>query len=426
MSQTSTLQNTIFGLIRGTTWGSRIAIILVALIIWVWSEGAIVEDIETPSSIDRGNVGNVVKYTCSAHLQDYFKKQASSSIKCEQAPKTIWVGHFPGSGVEVVRKIVKAITGMNAPSTFFDDGHVLPSPDTNCQDWSPIHVTDCPLSVDCPLPKYNPHRNPNGASNDPQIRYHKASVLVLRNPLTAVPSRVNMQYQEGLPKDEQHKDLFSPAPQSPASLWKSKRVKYLQSYLLEWERVIVQWTVAGSVSFYPNVDLVIAQERLISPHYGPHLIQLLTEELVDAGSPIQIVSPNATLSHQEIYYCLWELLVDKDYHDPTTIATKRAQDNAKSKSKTKKVRKKKKNDGSGDDDGDDEYDTADIYQPGYTKDEYNKVSEMVEHVIHEELATDSKNPQQRIHRTELMHILNDYRKDLDDAVSTSYVRIVKK
>ena len=88
--------------------------------------------------------------------------------------------------------------------------------------------------------------------------------------------------------------------------------------------------------------------------------------------------------------------------------------------------KKKKNDGSGDDDGDDDYDNADIYQPGYTKDEYNKVSEMVEHVIHEELATDSKNPQQHIHRTELMHILNDYRKDLDDAVSTSYVRIVKK
>ena len=414
---------------RGIVWWSRIGLLFVVLLIWSWAEESIVEEIETPSDVDDGTVGNVVKYTCSARIEDYLTSTSlePKSMACPRAPKTIWIVGFPGSGIELVRRIVRTVTGMNIDDTFFDDGHVLPNLSRNCQDWSPVRITDCPLTPDCPLPKDNPNKKDKSPTlygdTGPQIEYHTGSILLVRNPTTAVPSHVTLQYQKALPKPQQHKDNLSPPPQAPEHWWDKNRAKYLHSYLNEWERLIVEWTV-GRTTFFPTVNLVLAHERLLSPHYGPNLIQQVADELRSADSPIRVISPNATMSQHEIYYCLWELIAsNENYFDPTAAATRIAQQQVTTPaaSKKKKVRKKDKG---GDNDSYNKHGKA--YQPGYTKAEYEKISDLVEHVIHEELATDSKNPQQQGHRTELMHILNDYRRDLTTAISSGYIRIVNK
>jgi hypothetical protein len=350
---------------QGIMYFVRILLILFVLAIIFLREGAVMDTATISSGLEDGTLGGAPKYSCSANVQDYFVPfETVCNENTAILPKPIWTPGFPGSGATLFRTIVETMTGLATDSTYFENN---PRPPATCIGFAPIRITDCPLSSNCPGPI-----NPKALKTNQVIVHHESSIMLVRNPQFAIPSYLNKEWEKENPA------LSQKQPQAPEPWWNTKRNEQMEDLLRQWERSIVQWT-SREADLFPPVSLVVSYERLTSPHYGPHVLERMVKELRNANSPVRVVFANATISNPEIYHCLWSLLV-AEKEDIIQSSSKRT------------------------------------YQPGYTKEEQAQLLEMVEHVIHEELDTDPKDPQQHEHRSDLLSILTDYRKDLNKNV----------
>eukprot|EP00538_Stauroneis_constricta_P002819 CAMPEP_0119567852 /NCGR_PEP_ID=MMETSP1352-20130426/37210_1 /TAXON_ID=265584 /ORGANISM="Stauroneis constricta, Strain CCMP1120" /LENGTH=260 /DNA_ID=CAMNT_0007617161 /DNA_START=17 /DNA_END=799 /DNA_ORIENTATION=- len=177
-----------------------------------------------------------------------------------------------------------------------------------CNSFSATCKTHCPKnSATCP-PK-----NPE----DPR-RLQPNAWLLLRNPMTSIPSRFNFQY-------EKRSNVKHHTKQMPEAAWKKMRNERIDADLNLWARTITWWMrgskVENELSTIPppnidnlyNVSLIIQYEKITSPIHGPLMLEAIAAELRGANIPVPIDLPaidHADASeHIHPWSCYWAQIV---------------------------------------------------------------------------------------------------------------------
>jgi hypothetical protein len=286
----------------------------------------------------------------------------------------IWVASYPGSGSELFRKLILALTGLDG-ANYYD------TPD-RCRHYPATCKTHCPFlqKENCPMSrglsnkkrkqrqkqrqKIKPgqfasnHTVDDHHSNN-YFYYHDAAILLIRNPRNAIASYTNWRW-------EARRGVETHTQQAPVDFWKSQRNQEFHKLLMGWKQMITWWADPGKRQSAYHVSLVIPYERLIDPHRGPVLLKRLAEELQRAKIPVRVPADQ--------FSCLWHTIVQAP------------------QSSTKR--------------------TGHQYEPGYTKLQHDdmvlKLKELMETFSNVTKGQTTTAPKP----FDLVQILNDYREDI--------------
>ena len=199
----------------------------------------------------------------------------NSSSKVHKT-KPIWVASFPGSGAEMFRQLIGHVTGGKpAWSTYIKDN---PVPNTTCLEANQAATckTHWPVLLFQPIDFEN---------------FHSKAIILLRNPISAFPSRFNHQWEL------QHKVGYH-VQQAPERAWNSWIKRSFQDQQDKFIEFITTW---ANLSHNSRVALFVPYEGLTDPHHGPMWTSKIIQVLHNAG--IQHVSHGG---NTDIIECLWK------------------------------------------------------------------------------------------------------------------------
>lgn len=164
---------------------------------------------------------------------------------------TIYSPGYPGSGSEMFRELILALTGREASTEFYD---LAP----RCEPHAPTCKTH--------------HTSPK-ISNFPETGMHPRIFLLLRNPRKALPSFVNYEY-EGTLNLTHHKE------QAPEPIWNLWRDQFFDSHIRLWGDLILEWSRAFEVAAF------LSYEEMTKEPTGPLLLHKVAKELQAAHSSV--------------------------------------------------------------------------------------------------------------------------------------------
>jgi hypothetical protein len=199
-----------------------------------------------------------------------------------------WLTSFPGSGSRMAWKLIEAITGLYTGDDLDIAGHIESGVAVAVKTHYPSH-TDAKLF------------------NQEKLAGISRSVLLLRNPMDAIPALYRFVY---FVEEKHERTSSSAAP--PSNAWVSWRNQYFDRELQLWMEH-TQWWLAN----YPreNVHLV-PFESLFSPERGSNELQKLGNFLGSADPNIA-----ASLLAPDKFCCVWEKLVSQDEFDTSSEKT---------------------------------------------------------------------------------------------------------
>ena len=201
--------------------------------------------------------------------------------------KPIWVASYPGSGAELFRTLIEAITGGIPGWSIYDADQTMGDGTTkSVGDCLQVHAATCKTHWPI-LEHYNPHNNSQS--------YHSQSILLLRNPRKAFPSRLNHLWEMN-----NHQGYHS--QQAPERAWDRWRNKSLLTQLQKYQEFLRSWVTKETI--FP-VAFILPYEELIDPIKGPQWTQTeLASVLKAAGIP--------RIAATDDLGCLWKhVVVDK-------------------------------------------------------------------------------------------------------------------
>ena len=163
-----------------------------------------------------------------------------------QSPVMIWMPCFPGSGSELVLKILGALTGI--------PGRDIHSVKSGCnKPGTMVCKTHFPADG---------IGDPNKTQLDAQIS--PKVMLLVRNPATAIPSGHNWLW-------ENDRAMRTHTEKMPLDYWRANRADVMDHGVFtidKWFQVVDYWTSGNH-----SVGLTIPYEQLTNPETGPNLIK---------------------------------------------------------------------------------------------------------------------------------------------------------
>jgi hypothetical protein len=189
-----------------------------------------------------------------------------------------WVGSFPGSGAEVTWQLIQAITGLATDEDTSNIGHAA-------------------KGMAVAIKTHFPSLAPAGAFINLQKKLDvKQAILLIRNPMSAIPSYFNFQW-------EQENGLKQHTRRAPPNKWVEWRNGNFENELVRWVEHVRWWADSFQVN-QPGKLHVLVFERLVSPDAG-------VDELVKLGRYLRNVSPEIAESMIPFkeYGCVWKMLV---------------------------------------------------------------------------------------------------------------------
>jgi len=186
----------------------------------------------------------------------------------ESTSKPMWIPGYPGSGSEMLRALVKAITGLSGEDIYRG---------SHCSN----HTATCKTH----WPKFPDRYIPSTLRHD----FINRTVLLIRNPKDALPSFHNHMWE-----GNNGKDLHS--VQAPEEDWNKWRDRFSRGEIISWVGLIRRWKhlTDYKISFY------LPYERLTDREAGPQLLLKLAEELRRNG---------VRVAPKEDIPCLWYKVV---------------------------------------------------------------------------------------------------------------------
>lgn len=158
--------------------------------------------------------------------------------------KPVWIASYPGSGSEMVRDLVQALTGGLV------GGSVYIKRDPPYQDCVSSKAVTCKTHWPL-LPIHSPLDNPQD--------YNSNAILLIRNPIHAFPSRLNHLW-------EVQTATSAHTTQAPEKNWNRWITKNWKQQVKTYQELIHTWTTSGSSnsnsSFPYHVQLILPYEEL--------------------------------------------------------------------------------------------------------------------------------------------------------------------
>jgi len=174
--------------------------------------------------------------------------------------KPLWIPAYPGSGSEMMRSVVRAVTGgQGAGEIYGGDGGCHESGVVTCKTHWPY--TRGMKTIKEPI--------------EMKDQFHSRYVLLVRNPMNALPSHFNYKFED-------QSGLKSHTEQAPEQRWIQWRDRKFQRELDDWKNHLVQWKKKAYNNYYER-SMILVYEDLIDYTKGPKEIIRLTAEMKRVG-----------------------------------------------------------------------------------------------------------------------------------------------
>lgn len=229
----------------------------------------------------------------------------STSNTTYQPWKPMWIAGYPGSGNDLLRKLVEHLSGFPGKDVYTDD-HCHLDPDHEKYDAAPKRRTSLQQSLRQPrqqraaatckthypaYKRYPPHEYTHKMTQD-------AAILLVRNPMNAMPSHFNFlwEYQHRIPDHSQ---------QAPEQAWITWRNSHWQEQLQLWQQLLYYWYE------HWQMLIVLPYEHMVQSTRGPLLLQMLAEQLDENHVPPKHAADNTTWLDFDTYDfgCHWHYCV---------------------------------------------------------------------------------------------------------------------
>lgn len=181
------------------------------------------------------------------------------------------IASYPGSGAKLSWKTIRALTGIMTSDDYDHNG---------------LASKNAAVAIKTHFPALG---DENGLPAI--IAYVPRAILLLRNPLNAIPSLHNFEY-------EQMHNLPNHSTRAPIEEWIAWRNERFDSELNNWKTHLIYW-----MDRYPAVArTVLTFERMVNVDTG-------VEEFAKLGKGLQKRDPRIELPSDEDLPCIWEVLV---------------------------------------------------------------------------------------------------------------------
>eukprot|EP00536_Pseudo-nitzschia_multiseries_P003924 jgi/Psemu1/8835/gm1.8835_g len=222
--------------------------------------------------------------------------------------KPIWIASFPGSGAEMIRQLIESLTGgQPAWSVYTKDNPIqtrtcLEANAATCKTHWPVlsfRPVVFPPPEKCDADKNDREDRMGGKDssttntstagsgpNDQTRYYHSQAIVLLRNPISAYPSRLNHQW-------ELKNKVGYHVRQAPENAWNAWIRKTFQHQRETFFDFVVTWAkLSGGIENGDNnntqrvgrVALFVPYEGLIDPKQGPVWARRIVGVLHQAGT----------------------------------------------------------------------------------------------------------------------------------------------
>ena len=196
----------------------------------------------------------------------------------EKQVSATWLSSFPGSGSKMTWQLIQAITGLSTGDDLDSNGQVA-------------------NGVAVAVKTHYPSHSRENVFNQSKFQGISRAILVLRNPMHAIPALFRFIY---FVEQQNERDGKS---EPPTTAWISWRNEYFETELQLWVNHIQWW-----LDNYKRENLhLLPFEYLISPERGSDELQKIGNFL---GSADPVVASN--LLEPEKFCCVWEKVVDQD------------------------------------------------------------------------------------------------------------------
>jgi len=181
------------------------------------------------------------------------------------------IASYPGSGAKLSWKIIRALTGIMTSDDYDHNG---------------LASKNAAVAIKTHYPALG---GENGLPST--IAYIPRAILLLRNPLNAIPSLHNFEY-------EQTHHLPNHSTRAPTEAWIEWRNERFASELEKWKAHLMYW-----MDRYPAAArTIITLERMINVDTG-------VNEFAKLGRGLQKRDPRIELPADGELPCIWEVLV---------------------------------------------------------------------------------------------------------------------
>ena len=181
------------------------------------------------------------------------------------------IASYPGRGAKLSWKTIRALTGIMTSDDYDHNG---------------LASKNAAVAIKTHFPALG---DENGLPTI--IAYVPRAILLLRNPLNAIPSLHNFEY-------EQMHNLPNHSTRAPIEEWIAWRNERFESELNNWKKHLIYW-----MDRYPAVArTVLTFERMVNVDTG-------VEEFAKLGKGLQKRDPRIELPPDEDLPCIWEVLV---------------------------------------------------------------------------------------------------------------------
>lgn len=206
----------------------------------------------------------------------------------ETPGKPMWIAGYPGSGFDMVAKIISAITGLTSVDVYRHHSCSEPvkegaAPTGACLTHWPLIGKDSPVSV----------------ATSTGTFYNSHAIFVIRNPANAIPS-----FHTRWWRAQKQMNMNNVFPEK--SDWVEWRDKRFASHLKSWKVSLQEWQRGIKAAGIAGISLYIPYEELIDKTKGPELSAELANKFIAAKHP-------ATTSTTR---CLWRRIADDEHHPP--------------------------------------------------------------------------------------------------------------
>jgi hypothetical protein len=232
----------------------------------------------------RQDQGKLIEFVESHHQRRSLGSTSSttSSSSCEiskpadlHVPST-FVASYPGSGAKLTWKLIRGITGLYTGDDFDHNGRVARGTAVAIKTHFPSHA-------------------PEDVFHSGKLDGVRQAILLIRNPLRAIPSFHNYLY-------EKKQGLLNHSTRAPVEVWVEWRNQFFQEEMTLWVDHIRWWMENFNKS--GNTLKLLVFEYLTSQTEG-------TKELTglfDFFASTDPVIRNNMVPHHHIN-CIWEMLV---------------------------------------------------------------------------------------------------------------------
>lgn len=260
----------------------------------------------------------------------------------------IWVPAYPGSGSDMFRSLVTAVTGLGGDDFYISDSCTERATITCKTHWPSIT-----------------YRREDGPPEEPNI-FHNKVLFLIRNPRNALPSYFNWIW-------ERDNNITDHSLQSPEREWQKWRDNNFTEGVRNWKNIITSWRQQK----HYEVTLYMQYEKLTNPTTGPELFGRAVKELRQVAKKTKrmSVANGSSVVHVASDHdipCLWYKVV-------------------KGKSGSSKTKR-----------------AGHSYKPAYTKEQKQQMLDMLDESIQEfNTTTTNSSPVTK----NLVEILQSYRDD---------------